>query len=200
MDLDTNTADNIIAELDAILATATESSMESNQAVREKRLPSLKPRPTIKPLSSLPNPAAPIPTAKAHILVVDDCRDYQEILFFILKMKGYFVELADNGAQGLKKARKKQPDLILLDFNMPELNGYEFIQEIRGDYELRKTPIIMFTGARNREELRRMDLNIQDFLDKPVSNAILLSSIAQVLKKAKGGNLSRRTDFRPKKN
>ncbi len=138
------------------------------------------PDPAVQP-ERAPEPQAP---KAPRILVVDDSKDYRDVVHYLLTEKGYDVETAEDGNDGLQKALQTTPDLILMDFNMPGLNGYELIQELRTRDELRKTPIIMFTGARNRNQLREMHLDIQDFLDKPVSNGKLLSAISKQLKAA----------------
>ncbi|OGR74024.1 MAG: hypothetical protein A2089_05665 [Elusimicrobia bacterium GWD2_63_28] len=111
------------------------------------------------------------------MLVVDDNRDYRELVKHLLMVNHYTVLEAGNGQEAMEVINRQVPDLVLVDFNMPKMNGYELIQEIRSNYETRKLRIIMFTGATNRAQLRTLNMDITDFLEKPVSNAKLLDSI-----------------------
>jgi len=118
--------------------------------------------------------------ASRTILVVDDNKDYRELVKHLLSVNHYKVLEAGNGEEALAVLAKTIPDLILVDFNMPKMNGYELIQEVRSNYETHGLRIIMFTGATNRQHLRTLNMDISDFLEKPVSNAKLLESILKV--------------------
>ncbi|MFH2202280.1 MAG: ATPase, T2SS/T4P/T4SS family [Elusimicrobiota bacterium] len=189
--------DDLLDELDRLLSTDDpEPAAPAVPAIIETAAPPVSPPPRKEPpprtASSPAVPSRPagraavavraaVP-ATSRVLVVDDSKDYRDVVHYLLKEKGYEVDTAEDGNEGLQKALRDHPDLILLDFNMPGLNGYELIQELRGHEEMRKTPMIMFTGARNRRQLRDMNLDVQDFLDKPVSNSQLLASVAKLLK------------------
>ncbi len=132
-------------------------------------------------LSPAAQPAPrPVPAART-VLVVDDNKDYRELVKHLLGVNHYKVLEAGDGQEALAVINKMPPDLVLVDFNMPKMNGYELIQEVRSNYETRKMRIIMFTGASNRQHLRTLNMDISDFLEKPVSNAKLLESIAKAL-------------------
>jgi type IV pilus assembly protein PilB len=111
--------------------------------------------------------------------VVDDNRDYRELVKHLLSINHYKVLEAANGQEAISVIARQIPDLVLVDFNMPKMNGYEMIQEVRSNYETRKLKIIMFTGATNRQHLRSLNMDITDFLEKPVSNAKLLESVTK---------------------
>jgi len=121
-----------------------------------------------------------VATASRTILVVDDNKDYRELVKHLLSVNRYKVLEAGNGEEALAVLAKNIPDLMLVDFNMPKMNGYELIQEVRSNYETHGLRIIMFTGATNRQHLRTLNMDISDFLEKPVSNAKLLDSISKV--------------------
>jgi type II secretory ATPase GspE/PulE/Tfp pilus assembly ATPase PilB-like protein len=128
-----------------------------------------------------PKPGArPAPAGKT-VLVVDDNKDYRELVKHLLSVHHYKVMEAGDGQEALAIISKVTPDLVLVDFNMPNMNGYEMIQEVRSNSDTHKMRIIMFTGATNRQHLRTLNMDISDFLEKPVSNAKLLESIARVL-------------------
>lgn len=122
--------------------------------------------------------SVPKPQART-VLVVDDNKDYRELVKHLLSIHNYNVLEAGNGEEALSVINTLCPDLALVDFNMPKMNGYELIQELRSNYDTRKLRIIMFTGASNRQHLRTLNMDISDFLEKPVSNAKLLESVAK---------------------
>ncbi|MBI5623910.1 MAG: Flp pilus assembly complex ATPase component TadA [Elusimicrobia bacterium] len=125
--------------------------------------------------------AAASAAPKRSVLVVDDDRDYRRMVRALLSGNGYDVYEAEDGRRALQLIALHRPDLVLVDFNMPRMNGYEMIQEVRSRFETRAIPIIMFTGASNRSHLRSLGMAISDFLEKPVSNVRLLESISSVL-------------------
>ncbi|MEA3306392.1 MAG: ATPase, T2SS/T4P/T4SS family [Elusimicrobiota bacterium] len=116
---------------------------------------------------------------KKTVLVVDDNKDYRELIHHLLSVNHYDVLEAGNGIEALSVINNLNPDLVLVDFNMPKMNGYELIQEVRSNIDTRKMRIIMFTGATNRQHLKSLNMDISDFLEKPVTNAKLLESISK---------------------
>ncbi|MDA8130663.1 MAG: response regulator, partial [Elusimicrobia bacterium] len=141
--------------------------------------------------AAAPPPAAASPARAAEdrkqqpktytILVVDDNKDYRDIVRHLLTVHHFKVVEAVDGSEALGIILKSAPDLALVDFNMPKMNGYELIQEVRSNYELRSMRIIMFTGASNRQHLKTLNMDISDFLEKPVPNAKLLESVKKAL-------------------
>ncbi|MFI5363953.1 MAG: ATPase, T2SS/T4P/T4SS family, partial [Elusimicrobiota bacterium] len=122
------------------------------------------------------------PTARApRILIVEDSEDYRKVLHYLFSTHGYSVLKAANGAEGLKAAREQVPDLALLDFEMPLMNGYELLMELRRREETRKLPVIFLTGASNRRHLRELGMDVARFLEKPISNADLLKVVTDLL-------------------
>ena len=128
------------------------------------------------PLGKVPPSARP---ENRTVLVVDDNKDYRDLVKHLLSVNHYSIMEASNGAEALEVINKQIPDLVLVDFNMPKMNGYELIQELRSNYDTRKLRIIMFTGASNRQHLKTLNMDISDFLEKPVSNAKLLESVSK---------------------
>ena len=80
------------------------------------------------------------------ILVIDDELDVLTFITSILKNNGYLYVTAENGIEGMEKARAEQPDLITLDLLMPERTGIKFYREIKKDEGLKGIPVIMVTG------------------------------------------------------
>jgi PleD family two-component response regulator len=87
------------------------------------------------------------------ILIVEDSPTQAQKTRFLLEGKGYQVELANDGAEGIHRAADFQPDLIVLDVYLPDLNGFEVCKLLKSSNELRTTPVIMFS---NDNKLRNM--------------------------------------------
>ncbi|MDE2291611.1 MAG: Flp pilus assembly complex ATPase component TadA [Elusimicrobia bacterium] len=146
--------------------------------------PPPEPPPTPSSASAPPSSAAPAgPPPPATVLVVEDNKDYRDIVKFVLSEQGYKVLEAKNGLEGLRLARSRRPDLVLLDFEMPELNGYEVVRDLRSREDTIRLPIIMITGAKNRRYLREeVRMDISDFLEKPVANPDLVAAVSRALR------------------
>jgi len=113
------------------------------------------------------------------ILVVDDSPTERHVLTELLTGKGFQVILAENGEQGIAKAKSEMPDLILMDIVMPGINGYQATRTITRDEATKHIPVIMCT-SKNEETDRiwGMRQGAQDYLEKPVDHAKLLARIA----------------------
>lgn len=84
---------------------------------------------------------------KKRILVIDDEENIVKMLKTLLEINDYEAETALDGKEGLSKANKYKPDLILLDLVMPNLNGYQVLETLRADETLKSIPVILFTAA-----------------------------------------------------
>jgi CheY-like chemotaxis protein len=87
-----------------------------------------------------------INVALGKILVIEDNPDSRDILAKLLRMSGYDVISANDGEAGLAAALKQEPDLIITDIHMPNMNGIEFVQRVRKDQALDKTPVLVVTA------------------------------------------------------
>lgn len=121
---------------------------------------------------------------KVKILVVDDEPDIVEILTYNLKKEGYEVESAEDGIQAVKLVKKFNPDVILLDIMMPNLDGVETCRQIREIPELKSTFIIFLT-ARSEEysEVAAFDVGADDYINKPIKPRALMSRIAALFRR-----------------
>lgn len=118
------------------------------------------------------------------ILVIDDQPDVVEMIAYVLEAEGYQVVSALSGRNGLDRAREYQPDLILCDVMMPGLNGYDVLEEVRGDLQLSATPFIFLTAKASTEDLRTgMRLGADDYLTKPFSADELVAAIETRIRK-----------------
>ena len=116
------------------------------------------------------------------ILLVDDEQDILEILSYNLEKEGYKVFTANNGNEGIAKAKEIIPDLILLDVMMPEKDGIETCQEMRQIKDLQKT-LIVFLSARAEEfsQLAGYDAGANDYIVKIIKPKVLISKVNALL-------------------
>lgn len=119
-----------------------------------------------------------------NILIVDDEPDILEFLKYNFKKENFKVHTADNGKDGIKKAKKHQPDLILLDVMMPELDGIETCRMLREMPQFSNT-IIVFLTARNEDysEIAGFEAGADDYINKPIRPRALLARVKSLLKR-----------------
>ncbi len=115
------------------------------------------------------------------ILVIDDQPNVRALLDMLLRQQGYDVVLADNGWKGLRLYRQEHPDVILLDLNMPELDGVTVLKQIRS-VDL-KQPVIILTGDSTPETERQVRaLGVSEFIVKGSSLHLLADTVKRLLK------------------
>ena len=120
------------------------------------------------------------------ILLVDDEPDILEIVGYNLNAEGYNVMTAENGAEAVKKAKKHQPHLIIMDVMMPEMDGIEACEQIRAIPELNNT-LITFLTARGEDysQMAGFDAGADDYITKPIKPKVLVSKIKGLLRRFK---------------
>lgn len=113
------------------------------------------------------------------ILVVDDSPTERHVMTALLTSHGYEVITAQNGEEGIAKAKSEMPDLVLMDVVMPGLNGYQATRTLTRDQATRNIPVIVCT-TKNQETDKIWGLRqgAQDYLVKPVNGQELLAKIA----------------------
>lgn len=117
---------------------------------------------------------------KNKILVVDDDKDLVNMLVSRLKVQGYEVIPAYDGAEALRMAGSESPDLILLDIIMPVLDGLTVLRRLREAKETKETPIIMITAkGTSRAIFEAQGLGTTDYIIKPINLEELLKIIAR---------------------
>ncbi len=115
---------------------------------------------------------------KALILAVDDKPQNLQFLGKLLSDNGYEVALAQNGIQALNFLRKNDPDLILLDIMMPEMDGYEVCERIKSDFSTRHIPVIFLTAKTDTQDVvMGFEKGGVDYVTKPFNSAELLARI-----------------------
>jgi PAS domain S-box-containing protein len=126
--------------------------------------------------------AAKVQHPSAVILLVDDNPSVIETVSDYLQTKGYRVITASDGVQAIDKAREVKPDLILMDIQMPVMDGLEAIHRIRADSQMEKIPIIALTAlAMPGDKERCFKAGANDYLSKPVSFKGLIAAIEKLL-------------------
>lgn len=118
--------------------------------------------------------------AKKKILIVEDEPDLVLMLKERLKSEGYNVEAAFDGVEGIEKAKKTKPDLILVDVMMPKLDGYSMAQRLKEDDSTTGIPIIVVSIKETMKELFQK-LGVNHFFTKPFDTEQLLSAIKNIL-------------------
>ena len=115
-----------------------------------------------------------------YILVVDDDEDFRAGLRIALEMKGYHVEEASNGEEALPMLSAKPPLLVLLDLQMPVMNGREMLQRMRSTSELKEIPVVIISGFGFEWEAELM--GAQGYVGKPFEPKELEKTIASLLR------------------
>jgi two-component system cell cycle response regulator DivK len=117
-----------------------------------------------------------------RILVVEDQPDSRQIIRDMLAPSDYEITEAENGEEALAAITKQRPDLILMDVQMPIMDGYTATRRIKGDAALRSIPIIAVTSyALSDEEKKARAAGCDDYVPKPFSPRQLLAKIRQYL-------------------
>ncbi len=115
---------------------------------------------------------------KSLVLTVDDKPQNLQFLGKLLSDNGYEVGVAQSGQQALNFVRKNEPDLILLDIMMPDMDGYEVCKRLKEDFSAKHIPIIFVTAKTDPEDIiKGFDMGGVDYVTKPFNSAELLARI-----------------------
>jgi CheY-like chemotaxis protein len=116
--------------------------------------------------------------SQTTVLVIEDDVPAQQNIQELLELEGYRVLTANNGQLGLHLALRHQPDLVLCDIMMPQVDGYQVLQQLQQDPQLRPIPFIFLTAKSDLNELRcGMNLGADDYITKPFTRQALLGAI-----------------------
>jgi class 3 adenylate cyclase len=120
----------------------------------------------------------------ARLLVIDDNKVNRLILSRSLELQGHVVETAENGADGLNKLRSQAFDLVLLDIEMPVMDGFQVLEACLKDVDLRQIPIIMTSAMDELDAVVKcVELGAEDYLTKPVNPVLLRARVSASLEK-----------------
>ncbi len=118
------------------------------------------------------------------ILLVDDDPDLLAVTAFALQQAGFLVVQAEDGVAALEAFHREQPDLAVLDINMPRMNGFELAKNLR---ERSRIPLIMLTARGSDDDVvRALGLGADDYLSKPFSPRVLLARVRALLRRVGG--------------
>ncbi|MEH2208742.1 MAG: diguanylate cyclase [Nostoc sp.] len=120
--------------------------------------------------------------SETNILVVDDTPDNLRLLAKILELQGYIIRKSINGRMALQAAERHPPDLILLDINMPEMNGYEVCQQLKASKKTDQIPIIFISALDQiNDKVQAFELGGQDYITKPFQELEVLMRVRNQL-------------------
>lgn len=112
------------------------------------------------------------------ILFVEDTTEQRDLMVMFLGMNGYQVEVANNGIEGLARARELEPDLILLDLGMPRMDGYQMMEELHTDETLKDIPIVVISAWATVKHRERAEAAGADaFITKPFELTHILTMV-----------------------
>jgi class 3 adenylate cyclase len=118
-------------------------------------------------------------TTDATILIADDRPDSVELMRDLLTLEGYRVVTAVNGQQALDRIRERMPDLVLLDLDMPVMNGYEVCERLKADPATADVPILMLTAwSAPDQRVKGLQLGAEDYMAKPFDYRELLARVS----------------------
>ncbi|MCM8763873.1 MAG: response regulator [Candidatus Omnitrophica bacterium] len=116
------------------------------------------------------------------ILVAEDDPETRLILQQGLTRAGYYVVLAEDGEQALERFRQFKPDLVLLDIEMPRLNGWEVLERLKSGWRSRKVPVIMITGKTSDDDkIKGYSLGVDYYVTKPFNIQRILPIIRNLV-------------------
>lgn len=141
---------------------------------------------TVSGPSPSPSPSSSRPSASKTVLLVEDNEDNRIIYATALRYAGYGVIEATTGTEGVQQAREGQPDLILMDISVPELDGWEATAILKADPTTRHIPVVAVTAHALPEDAERSrKVGCDGYLAKPIPPATLLAEVDRRFGRAK---------------
>ena len=118
------------------------------------------------------------------ILIIEDEIDIANLVGFNFERNGYSVDIAHDGREGLEKILKNQPDLVILDLMLPEIDGYKILKKMQRDTRSHSIPVIMLTAKSQIDDrLKGLELGADDYITKPFSPKELILRAQAILKR-----------------
>lgn len=116
-----------------------------------------------------------------NILAIDDSLTIRELINFVLSNAGYTVELAEDGQDGIERFRQKRPDVVIVDINMPRLDGIRFLQLARAEKDAAGLPMLVLTTELDPEKkARAREAGATGWITKPFNPTQLLDTLKRV--------------------
>ena len=129
------------------------------------------------------------------IFIIEDEPSIIQLVQHNLEKNGFLVSSSLNGNDGLKELKKFQPDLLLLDWMLPDLSGIEICKNIRKDNSFKNLPVIMLTAKGEEDKIKGLDSGVDDYLTKPFSFNELMARIKAVLRRSNPNTVSDNLKF-----
>ena len=130
------------------------------------------------------------------IFIIEDETSIIKLVQHNLEKEGFIVSSSENGNEGLKQLKKFEPNLLLLDWMLPDLSGIEICKHIRKDNKFKTLPIIMLTAKGEEEDkIKGLESGVDDYLTKPFSYKELLARIKAVLRRSNPEIVSNNLQF-----
>ena len=130
------------------------------------------------------------------IFIIEDEPSIIQLIQFNLEKEGFIVSSSSNGNDGLKELKKFEPNLLLLDWMLPDLSGIDISKNIRKDNSFKDLPIIMLTAKGEEEDkIKGLDSGVDDYLTKPFSFNELMARIKAVLRRTNPTSVSDNLKF-----
>ena len=131
-----------------------------------------------------------LPSKPSYVLVVDDSPSVRTVVTGMLKANGWETQSARDGIEALDVIGRKRPAAVLLDIEMPRMDGYELMATLRSDPQYRSLPLIVLTSrAADKHRLRAQQLGANAYVVKPYKDQSLLETIAGLVRKDQSGAL-----------
>lgn len=130
---------------------------------------------------------SPVRNGARCVVVADDDATTVVMISTILKHFNFECEIARNGEEALEIARKKKPDLVLLDVSMPQMDGFQALTALRGDSATRNTPVILVSAHHDEAEVvKGFSLGANDYVTKPFNSGELMARINRIFREQEG--------------
>ncbi len=144
-------------------------------------------------MTSLTTQSAPM---QNNILIVEDDMAIREMMAFSLRREGFETYKAASGNEALEQLNQVHPDLIVIDWGLPDMSGIDLIDMIRRDDVIREVPIIMLTArGEEKDKVKGLERGADDYLTKPASILELMARIRAHLRRSQGFETSNRIEF-----
>jgi phosphate regulon transcriptional regulator PhoB len=131
------------------------------------------------------------------ILIVDDEKDIVDLLSYNLAKAGYRVEKAYDGAEALRLAQARAPQLVILDLMLPGMDGLEVCRRMRGEARMRSVPILMLTAkSEETDKVVGLEVGADDYLTKPFSPREMVARVRALLRRSRPGEAQREDSAR----
>ncbi len=123
---------------------------------------------------------------RSTVLIIEDDISAARLAEYTLEHSGYDVLIAHDGYEGLSKAVKNRPDLIILDIMLPGIDGFEVCQRLRERPDMQTVPILVISAKSREEDIRfGMEIGANEYLTKPVDPSFMIETVARLLEESR---------------